>query len=196
MSWISHMDAQYMNTSYPYNSAGSFIEYFEGLTYEHVNFIFEGGSHLQDSVYPSVSTNFYKFGTAQPGSAYYDHSHNYEVHDHAPRNDEYRRPLENSSTVANERTSAVNTEWEGTENRPAHNDPVECLRRRQNAPDYQVIWQDNVDPDAMSYEELLELGETVGTQSRGLSQELISLLPVSKHKRSFFSRRKSRSERY
>uniref|UniRef100_A0A6N2M965 RING-type domain-containing protein n=1 Tax=Salix viminalis TaxID=40686 RepID=A0A6N2M965_SALVM len=53
----------------------------------------------------------------------------------------------------------------------------------------------NVDPDSMTYEELLELGETVGTQNRGLSQELISVLPISKYKRSFFSKRKSRSER-
>lgn len=44
-------------------------------------------------------------------------------------------------------------------------------------------------------QELLELGEAVGTQSRGLSQELIALLPVSKHKCSFFSRKKSRDER-
>lgn len=45
-------------------------------------------------------------------------------------------------------------------------------------------------------QELLELGEAVGTQSRGLSKELISLLPISKYKRGFFSRKKSRDERY
>lgn len=45
-------------------------------------------------------------------------------------------------------------------------------------------------------QELLELGDVVGTQSRGLSQESIALLPVSKYKCSFFLRRKSRSERY
>ncbi|TYI39171.1 hypothetical protein E1A91_A02G074000v1 [Gossypium mustelinum] len=44
-------------------------------------------------------------------------------------------------------------------------------------------------------QELLELGESVGTQSRGLTQELISLLPVSKYKCSLFSRKKSRKER-
>ncbi|KAI9077222.1 hypothetical protein K1719_040793 [Acacia pycnantha] len=44
-----------------------------------------------------------------------------------------------------------------------------------------VTWQDNIDPNSMSYEELLELGEAVGTQSRGLSQEQISLLPISKY---------------
>lgn len=47
-----------------------------------------------------------------------------------------------------------------------------------------------------SVQELLELGEAVGTESRGLSQDLLSLLPISKYKCSFFSRKKSRSERY
>ncbi|PQQ07776.1 hypothetical protein Pyn_02241 [Prunus yedoensis var. nudiflora] len=68
-------------------------------------------------------------------------------------------------------------------------------RRNQNSQDYQVIWQDNIDPDSLTYEELLELSEAVGTQSRGLSQDQISLLPISKYKCSFFSRKKSRDER-
>ncbi|CAN1342543.1 E3 ubiquitin-protein ligase BIG BROTHER [Linum perenne] len=54
------------------------------------------------------------------------------------------------------------------------------------------LWQDDVDPDNMTYEELLDLGEAVGTESRGLSEELISMLPTSKCKfGSFFSRKKS-----
>ncbi|CAN1354757.1 E3 ubiquitin-protein ligase BIG BROTHER [Linum perenne] len=44
-------------------------------------------------------------------------------------------------------------------------------------------------------QELLELGEAVGSQSRGLPQEHISLLPVSRYKCCIFSRRKSRTER-
>lgn len=35
-----------MNNGYPYSTA-SFMEYFEGLTYDHVNFIFSGASHSQ-----------------------------------------------------------------------------------------------------------------------------------------------------
>lgn len=35
-----------MNSGYPYSTA-SFMEYFEGLTYDHVNFIFSGASHSQ-----------------------------------------------------------------------------------------------------------------------------------------------------
>ncbi|KAB2096529.1 hypothetical protein ERO13_A01G111800v2 [Gossypium hirsutum] len=50
-------------------------------------------------------------------------------------------------------------------------------------------------PYVKQVKELLELGESVGTQSRGLTQELISLLPVSKYKCSLFSRKKSRKER-
>ncbi|XLU95981.1 hypothetical protein S245_010333, partial [Arachis hypogaea] len=53
----------------------------------------------------------------------------------------------------------------------------------------------SIDPDNMTYEELLELGEAVGTQSCGLTQEQISMLPVSsKYKCGFFSRKKSRDE--
>ncbi|GJR88793.1 hypothetical protein Tco_0212804 [Tanacetum coccineum] len=48
------------------------------------------------------------------------------------------------------------------------------------------LTEDNVDPDNMTYEELLELGEVVGSQSRSLSQDAISSLPVSKYKFSFF----------
>jgi hypothetical protein len=49
--------------------------------------------------------------------------------------------------------------------------------------------------NAFSWQELLDLGEAVGTQSRGLSQERISLLPVTKYKCGFFSRKKTRRER-
>ncbi|GAB2224575.1 hypothetical protein Droror1_Dr00005337 [Drosera rotundifolia] len=42
-------------------------------------------------------------------------------------------------------------------------------------------------------EELLDLGEAVGTESRGLSHELIKLLPTSRYKAGgFFSRKKTR----
>ncbi|TYI43535.1 hypothetical protein ES332_A01G176700v1 [Gossypium tomentosum] len=51
-------------------------------------------------------------------------------------------------------------------------------------------------PYVKQVKELLELGESVGTQSRGLTQELISLLPVLKYKCNLFSRKKSRKERY
>ncbi|MED6183001.1 hypothetical protein PIB30_033908 [Stylosanthes scabra] len=154
----------------------SFIEYFEGLTYEHVNFIFSGASHAQESSYPST-TNFYKFGLSEPDStSYYRYNHGYdENHHHEPLVDEYRRPAENSTAV-NEHTAAVNTEWGEGVNNTTRDNSIECPRRHHsNSNDYQVVWQDSIDPDNMTYE--------------------ISMLPVSKYKCGFFSRKKSRDER-
>ncbi|KAH6771071.1 RING/U-box superfamily protein [Perilla frutescens var. hirtella] len=45
----------------------------------------------------------------------------------------------------------------------------------------QDAWEE-VDPDELSYEELLALGEVVGTESRGLSPETIASLPSSNYK--------------
>jgi len=64
MSWNPCMEVRYNNISYPYSAAGTFIEYVEGLTYEHVNFIFSGASHAQ--VHSEILSTFclrhwYKF---------------------------------------------------------------------------------------------------------------------------------------
>ncbi|KAF5178408.1 E3 ubiquitin ligase big brother-related [Thalictrum thalictroides] len=42
-------------------------------------------------------------------------------------------------------------------------------------------WEE-VDPDELSYEELLALGEVVGTESRGLSADTIASLPSVNYK--------------
>lgn len=198
MSWNPQMEVNYANATFPYNSAGSFINFFEGLAYEHVNFIFADSLPSQEGMYPSMHTSLYKFGLSEPGSvSYYDYSPAHVLNEHAPTMDEYGRHLENFSTMTSEQTAAVHTQWEGNSstNIDANHVDVECLQGNHNARDYQVVWQDNVDPDNMTYEELLELGEAVGTQGRGLSQDLISLLPVRKFKSGFFSRKKSRNER-
>ncbi|CAA3028412.1 E3 ubiquitin ligase BIG BROTHER-like [Olea europaea subsp. europaea] len=72
---------------------------------------------------------------------------------------------------------------------------LECPGNQQNTREYEVVWQDSIDPDNMTYEELLELGEAVGTQSKGLSEDLIALLPTSKFKRGLFSKKKFKGER-
>lgn len=47
MNWNPPVDVSYVNNSFPYNSAGSFINFFEGLAYEHVNFIFSDALNVQ-----------------------------------------------------------------------------------------------------------------------------------------------------
>ncbi|CAN1263766.1 E3 ubiquitin-protein ligase BIG BROTHER [Linum perenne] len=185
-----------METSYPYNSAGSFMEYFQGLTYEHVNFIFDGHAQVPDL--SDSTSSFYKFGGSRTGTtSHYDPSHAYEVHDHGSQIDAFVRSFGGSSPIPIDQNAATNTEWVSNENTDTiHGTPVDydgfsdssrCI--------VQAVWQDIVDPDSMTYEELLELGDAVGSQNRGLSKELISSLPVSKYKCCFFSRRKSRTER-
>lgn len=193
MSWNPQLEFQFANSAFPYCTTGSIMDFFEGFTYEHVNFIFAGPSHAQEDMHPSTHTSYYKYDFSDPGtSLYYNQPHGYENNEYAPRINEYRRPLENSPMMTYEEpTAAVSMQW----GLNANIDSVECPRSHNNARDFQVVWQDNVDPDNMTYEELLELGEAVGTQSRGLSKELISLLPISKYKPGFFSRKKFRDER-
>ncbi|KAI4304827.1 hypothetical protein MLD38_040292 [Melastoma candidum] len=185
------MGSQYVSVPYPYNTDGSFMEYFEGLTYDHVNFIFSGSSHAQENYFPSVNANYYKvseYGTHPYG----DYGHAYEMHSHLQGYHENRRQFANPSMVTSEQAVTVNCDWNAD---VIADNPAACPRRHPNSQDYQVVWQDAIDPDNMTYEELLELGEAVGTQSRGLSQDVISLLPVSKYKRGFFFRKKSRGDR-
>ncbi|XP_057479917.1 E3 ubiquitin-protein ligase BIG BROTHER-like isoform X3 [Actinidia eriantha] len=170
MNWNPQMELNYVNNSFPYNSAGSFINFFEGLAYEHVNFIFSDTLHAQESMYPSMHTSLYKFGLSEPESlSYYEYSCAHLLNDHAQSIDEYYRHLENSTTMTSEQTADVHTQWDGNSSTNMTASHVECPRGHHNAHDYQVVWQDNVDPDNMTYEELLELGEAVGTQNRDVS---------------------------
>ncbi|CAI9768203.1 unnamed protein product [Fraxinus pennsylvanica] len=54
--------------------------------------------------------------------------------------------------------------------------------------------EDEIDPDTMNYEELLSLGEAVGHESKGLSDNLISRLPTFKYKAGLFSKKKKKEE--
>ncbi|KAK9136470.1 hypothetical protein Syun_015800 [Stephania yunnanensis] len=51
----------------------------------------------------------------------------------------------------------------------------------QDETNSQDTWEE-VDPDELSYEELLALGEVVGTESRGLSRDTIASLPSINYK--------------
>ncbi|KAL2558587.1 E3 ubiquitin ligase BIG BROTHER-like [Forsythia ovata] len=54
--------------------------------------------------------------------------------------------------------------------------------------------EDEIDPDTMNYEELLSLGEAVGHENKGLSDDLISRLPTFKYKAGLFSKKKKKEE--
>ncbi|XP_048558670.1 E3 ubiquitin ligase BIG BROTHER-related-like isoform X1 [Triticum urartu] len=58
----------------------------------------------------------------------------------------------------------------------------------------QVLTEDGVDPDNMTYEELQQLGETIGTESKGLPEDVIALLKSSTYKIGIFSRKEKHDE--
>ncbi|CAK9188214.1 unnamed protein product [Ilex paraguariensis] len=109
----------------PYRSTGNFMDFFEGLTYEHVNFIFADPSYAQESAYPSMNTSLYKFGLSEPGSfSYYDYGHAYVVNDHARGVDEYSR--ESTPILVDQQTAALHAQCEGNSSATSHANPVEC----------------------------------------------------------------------
>ncbi|CAA0805783.1 E3 ubiquitin ligase BIG BROTHER [Striga hermonthica] len=177
----------------PYNSIGSFVDFFGGLTYDHMNYIFAEANYVEGnaySAYPATNTSLYKFAVSEPESfSYYEYGNDYVV------DNEYSGHLENLSLVDDDRGTVSHIHQERNSITSAHARPVECKIVYVYNSIYCVAWQDNIDPDNMTYEELLELGEAVGTQSRGLSQDQIALLPTSKFKCGFFSRKKMRGER-
>ncbi|KAL6563941.1 hypothetical protein OROHE_005181 [Orobanche hederae] len=197
MSWNPQMDVHYQNHSMPYNSIGSFVDFFGGLTYDHVNYIFADANYIEESnACPATNTSIYKFAVSEPGSfSYYEYGNGYVVDNHILETDEYSGHLENLSAVADDPTTVLHERHEGNLRSNSHARPVECPRNHQDARDREVSWQDNIDPDNMTYEELLELGEAVGTQNRGLSQDQIAFLPTSKFKCGLFFRKKFRGER-
>ncbi|CAD6262639.1 unnamed protein product [Miscanthus lutarioriparius] len=58
----------------------------------------------------------------------------------------------------------------------------------------QVVEEDGIDPDNMTYEELQQLGEAIGTESKGLPESVIALLPTSTYKIGIFSRKEKHDE--
>ncbi|KAM7265597.1 hypothetical protein ACFE04_003280 [Oxalis oulophora] len=208
------MEMHYINTGFPYTVTESFMDFFEGITGAPLNYAHTGTMHdqsVQEAVYWTMNMNPYKFGFSCPEiTSYYGA---YEVNDHFPRADVGRRAWEYPSMMNIEESTTIELQPQGDSLSSVHVTTEECIPNHQDINSSQVIWQDNVDPDTMTYEwfalmeffleeicisvlygvlELLDLGEAVGTQSRGLSQELISLLPTMKFKFSnLFSRKKS-----
>ncbi|GMY22416.1 E3 ubiquitin-protein ligase BIG BROTHER-like [Fagus crenata] len=189
MNGNGQMEVHYINTGFPYTVAESFMNFFEDLTHVPMNYGHAVPMHDQESAYWSMNMHSYKFGVSGPGSTYYG---SYEVNDHLPRAEVSRSAWEYPPTI-NEEPATTDSQSEGDAVMGVHATPEECSPTHHDSNSSQVVWQDNVDPDNMTYEELIDLGDAVGTQSRGLSQDLINLLPTSKYKfKNLFSTKKAR----
>ncbi|KAJ8573559.1 hypothetical protein K7X08_010070 [Anisodus acutangulus] len=187
-------EMHYMNNmGFPYNvPAESFTGYLDGGVSQAPGHYHNNPVHIQnqENAYWCMNMSYYKYGHSILESTSY---HSYETGiNHVSRPDlserpwEYAIPMnvdEGASTDVIYEENTVPGEDAGTE---------ECVLSNQDDSNHQDILEDEIDPDNMTYEELLDLGETFGTQSRGLPDELISLLPTTKYKSNgIFSRKKS-----
>ncbi|KAL3815071.1 hypothetical protein ACJIZ3_016339 [Penstemon smallii] len=182
----------HMDSEYPYPVSEGLMGFFGGVSVSAspppLHYVHMGQMHDQESAYLSMHMHSYECGPSGSESSsyygYYDNNNN-----HAPRMDFNRRAWEYSSMTTTEEPIVIDIPSEQNTVSVVHSIPEE---HHQDAVNSEVIWQDDIDPDNMTYEELLDLGEAVGTESRGLSQELINVLPTSKYKSGgIFSRRKS-----
>ncbi|CAN8280555.1 unnamed protein product [Cochlearia groenlandica] len=179
----------YTDTGFPY--AASYLDYYGvGASQEPLNYPHAGTMHPQDNMYWTMNTNAYKFGFS--GSDHSSFYGSYDMSDHLSRmsigrtNWDYH-PIANANVP--EVTVARSVQIVDTDE---HSETEECIANEHDPDSPQVSWQDEIDPDTMTYEELIELGEVVGTESRGLTQELIETLPTRKYKfGSIFSRKRA-----
>ncbi|KAK6162969.1 hypothetical protein DH2020_002810 [Rehmannia glutinosa] len=190
MNENQHLEVHYMDSGYSYPPSEGFMDFFGGVSAAPYHYVNMGPMHDQESQYWSMHMSSYKYGlSGQESTSYYGL---YEDVDHAPRMDFNRRAWDYPSMANTEDPIAVDVPSEQSMVSAVHSIPEESSPHQEDAVSTQVLLQDDIDPDTMTYEELLDLGEAVGTQSRGLSQELINQLPTSKHKSGgIFSRRKS-----
>ncbi|KAM7509003.1 hypothetical protein LguiA_019456 [Lonicera macranthoides] len=193
MNGNRQMEMHYINTGCPYTVTESFMNFFEDLTHPTAQYAHMGSIHDQDAAYWSMNMNYYKFGLPGPGSTPYYGL--YEVNNYLPRMDLNRRAWEYPTVMSVEEPMGTDVQSAGNSVSNMQAIPEECAPSPDNEPSSQVVWQDSIDPDNMTYEELLDLGDAVGTQSRGLSEELINMLPTSRYKSGGFFLRKKSAER-
>ncbi|KAK4372174.1 hypothetical protein RND71_007558 [Anisodus tanguticus] len=202
MSGDQHMEGMhYLNMGFPYNvPAEIFTGYLDGGVSQVPIYYHNNPVHIQnqENAYWSMNMSYYKYGHSGLESTSY---HSYETaSNHLSRPDLSERPWEYAipmnvdegvSTDVLYKENTVNGEDAGTEECESEALALGVLSNHDDS-NHQDILEDDLDPDNMTYEELLDLGETVGTQSRGLPEELISLLPTTKYKSNgIFSRKKS-----
>ncbi|KAL3348504.1 hypothetical protein AABB24_021927, partial [Solanum stoloniferum] len=191
MSGDQHMEEMhYMNMGFPYNVPESFPGFLDGVSQAPIIQYHNNPVQIQENAYWSMNMSYYKYEHSNLESTSY---HSYENgNNHVSRPDFAERPWEYA--VPMNVHEGVSTDVIYEENTVPVEDPgtEECVLSNQDDSNHQDILEDEIDPDNMTYEELLDLGETVGTESRGLPEELINLLPTTKYKSNgIFSRKKS-----
>ncbi|EOA25194.1 hypothetical protein CARUB_v10018505mg [Capsella rubella] len=180
-------DAHYTEAEFPYAASGSYIDFYGGAPQGPLNYAHAG---TMDNLYWTMNTNAYKFGfSGSDNPSFYN---SYDMTDHLSRMSIGRTNWEYHPMVNVDDPDITLARSVQIGDSDEHSEAEDCIANEHDPDSPQVSWQDDIDPDTMTYEELVELGEAVGTESRGLSQELIETLPTRKFKfGSIFSRKRA-----
>eukprot|EP00252_Welwitschia_mirabilis_P021147 TRINITY_DN5338_c0_g1_i1.p1 TRINITY_DN5338_c0_g1~~TRINITY_DN5338_c0_g1_i1.p1 ORF type:complete len:251 (-),score=43.37 TRINITY_DN5338_c0_g1_i1:82-834(-) len=199
MNGNQQSDLHYLNTGFSYNVADSFMNLFEGLDYVHHDFALAEALQDQESVYWSFQTYSEKLSSSGPASgSQYVNSQSSEGNRQQTSTRDNARRWNNSPQVTSDEeiARALQESEDNVDMTSIVAANIEECNRRQNIEtgSLQAPWQDNIDPDNMTYEELVELGEAVGNHNRGLCPEAIASLPVSKYGTLFSFMKKNKRE--
>ncbi|KAH9301820.1 hypothetical protein KI387_013403, partial [Taxus chinensis] len=192
------LEEHYINTGFPCMVTDSFMDLFEDLNYVHSDFALAEALQDQESAYWSFQTYSDKQGITGSTSSNspYGYAQNFEGNQHETNTRDSAINLDNHSHLNNDEVLArvlqETEDFEDITHMMAAAHIEECNRGHHvESTNNQGTWQDNIDPDNMTYEELVELGEAVGTHNKGLCPDLIDCLPISKYKPKLSWKRKN-----
>lgn len=194
------MDIHYVNAPVPY----SVEENFEGCFHDHDDFTLAQILQDQETVYQSLQRNS-QIDTVRSSSNTLSRDSDDRLQRHGNSSQTVNAEFQLSLDEAYARelqelenqlsfTSLNGMSGTGIDVTHAQSSTSSSQGNSSSNSPTQAARQDDIDPDNMTYEELQSLGETIGTHSRGLSDEFISYLPVSTYKTGLFSRRDKHEE--
>ncbi|KAK6140466.1 hypothetical protein DH2020_025791 [Rehmannia glutinosa] len=154
MNENQHLEVHYMDSGYSYPPSEGFMDFFGGVSAAPYHYVNMGPMHDQESQYWSMHMSSYKYGLSGQESTYYYGL--YEDVDHAPRMDFNRRAWDYPSMANTEDPIAVDVPSEQSMVSAVHSIPEESSPHQEDAVSTQVLLQDDIDPDTMTYENSLK----------------------------------------
>lgn len=192
---VRHVEVRYMNADIPDLLEENFEIYFP----DHANFSLEEALQDQESVYLSLQANYRNSRAVASADSDTASNHNNEqsvgeqqIVIREPESSQVSNPKSQveldealAITLQELENQLGGSSLDGDSGTESVNAEVSSAETSTQAPR-----EDTVDPDNMTYEELQTLGEEIGTESRGLSEEIIAYLPSYKYKTGFFKKEK------
>ncbi|XP_042512265.1 E3 ubiquitin ligase BIG BROTHER-related-like [Macadamia integrifolia] len=194
-SW--KVDVHYVTTGVP----GRVEENLEGFFLEHGDLSLEEVLQDQETVYQSLQASNGNDWTRAPtsGGSNVNHGESGGEEEDGKKEGESSHAADVEAQLKMDEALAISLQAEENQlvvSSVGESTGTEAVNGEIDSTDTssQAARQDNIDPDSMTYEERQALGESIGTESRGLSEDLISCLLTSKYSTGGFFSKKEKTE--